>query len=142
MTHEDYVSFEQAKALKELGFDWKCSHFYEPDNEVLMPIEEIISSMEGHDFRISVDTLVEDSNKQQGIYSAPTLSQVQKWIREMLGIEVYVLKDDQKYCYEVEEDHYPLYFHSTSRSGFETYEQALSAGIDKALDAYKNGFDD
>lgn len=29
MTHEDYVTFEQAVRLKELGFDWGCTHGYD-----------------------------------------------------------------------------------------------------------------
>ena len=65
--NEDFVSFEEAKKLKEKGFDWKTFGFY---TEYVKLIQ----------FPLTYTS--KNWNKQCDCYSAPTISQVLKWLRE------------------------------------------------------------
>ena len=145
MKNPDYVRYEQAVKLKRLGFNWKCRYFYECDNKVLMPLEEIVSSIEGYDFCITSDTLVEDFNKQQDICSAPTIAQVQKWLREEKEIEVGVFGDFDgelptgKWVWLMRKFNEHLFdtVFTEDDIRFNTYEEALIDGIDKTLELLK-----
>lgn len=126
MSHEDYVSFEQAKALKELGFAWESTYFYDLEK----PQEDKIKSKIPQDFNIMA--LV-------SLSSAPTLSQAQKWLREVKGIDITAVPSQH---YGVKKYRWMLNRWSPERHGwdenlYDTYEQALSAGIDKALQHLK-----
>lgn len=132
---EDFVTFEQAKALKELGFDWKCNHYY------FMDWGELISYNPADIF----DQLYVDfnnssywNNGESYTFSAPTLAQAQKWLREVKNIIVLATcsidyEQGHEWYWFVDKDihiGFPEQF-------YDTYEQALSAGVDKALDFLK-----
>lgn len=121
MKHEDYVSFEQAKALKELGFDWKCETFYHLDNWC----------------GLSHSGMSENHNMFEKCISAPTLSQAQKWLREVKGIALNIIAHDggQFHWESIFLPEGPEFddFIGPDNSLFPTYELALSAGIDEAL---------
>lgn len=124
---EDFVTYEQAVKLKELGFKYPCNHYY---------------SLEG-------GLLYEETENDQTNYthcntkyliSAPTLAQVQKWLREIKDISVTVRilsidNDGITYCADVfkinrEEKCLNLIRGVQSNS----YEDTLSLGIAKGLD--------
>lgn len=74
---EDYVTFEQAKKLKKLGFDWECNHIYKKDffNKWIF-FHCLQDAYRNHN----------QGGKSEPIFvSAPTLSQVQKWLFERHG---------------------------------------------------------
>ena len=139
MKNPDYVRYEQAVKLKRLGFNWKCRYFYESDNKVLMPLEEIVSAIEGHDFCITSDTLMEDFNKQQDICSAPTIAQVQQWLREEKEFEVCACADFEcsqpngKWMAFYRKLSSPAYATDFAAESKDTYEEALSIAIDMVL---------
>lgn len=127
MVHqEDYVSYEQAKTLKELGFDWKCYTFYHLDNWC----------------GLSSSGMYENHNMFKMCFSAPTLAQAQKWLREK-GIIVLVGYEPYKYwLIENNGPKWKYYINSKdsihhSMAEFNSYEQSLSEGIDKALKLMK-----
>ena len=118
MTHEDYVTYEQAVKLKELGFDWKCYTFYHWDNWC----------------GLSHSGIYENHNMFKKCISAPTLSQAQKWLREK-GIDITpipVTRDDErKYRWAL--DRLNPRLRDWTDDIINNYEEALSAGIDRAL---------
>ena len=135
MTHEDFVNFEQAKALKELGFDWKVFFQFNYRTKEIEP-NEGNSYSEGGPF----DTydVLEDVTKY-GCIPAPTLAQAQKWLREIKGKIIIPcvmhIENIMKYDFYIADEPIDLFDYS---DGFDTYEQALSAGIDKALEFLKS----
>lgn len=149
---EDFVTFEQAKKLKELGFDWKCTHFYDYfDPEILISAGKIVNEG-GVVYALTVDKLSFNFNFEVERASAPTLAQVQKWLREKQNL--FVISDVYfKNCMDSDYTN-PEYEYIIvdlrdgdalrTESGslfphrlFTTYEQALSAGIDHAVKLLK-----
>lgn len=130
---EDFVTYEQAVKLKKLGFNWECNHWYHP----LEP-----------DKNIQCQTYC-NHNSFERPYSAPTLSQVQKWLFEKHNIILLVdtyFKNYKNGDYSKAEFEYVrinMNFGAarkgSSKDGelFESYEEALSAGIDNALELLK-----
>ena len=149
---EHYVSYEQSVALKRLGFDWKCDHYYEFNNNSLK--ESTTYSPSPQTFRVSefwhnfnkyeYDRHGQPFNPE---YSAPRLDQAAAWIREVKGIHIAVApyckenNSDTNICnaedcfWSMELSSVPFgYWLNVSKGEFDTYELALSAGIDKALE--------
>lgn len=139
METTDYCSYELSKALKSSGFDEPCHYHYDCDmgSHIIEP-NCTINDGEGCQY-ITADDLLEDNNGWQ-YCSAPTLWQAQKWLRNK-GIEVYVLLTDDNAGYE-----WGIYdrkgcdnIDSNLGDGYKTYEQALSAGIARAVELIKKG---
>lgn len=136
--NEDYVSYEQAKTLKELGFNWACIGFY---NHYKIPCIEHNICYEG---KIIKENYNDDfiANTYNVLCSAPTLAQAQKWLREVKQIEVNSTYDlicgEGWFFYHNDLEH--VSFSGIDKMGdtlYASYEQALSAGIDKALELLK-----
>lgn len=147
---EEFVTFEQAVKLKELGFDWKCFAYYTYLGNLGFdhPIEDILDS------KIIYENF--NDTRISELYSigcsAPTLSQVQKWLRErhniFTSVNIYFpnYKDDDysfaKYGFvyidrrnnravRIESDY-------NYNQLFDTYEEAVSGVIDKVLEILKS----
>ena len=133
---EDYCTFEQSVALKELGFDWETETFWNDEG-----------SPEEHQWVIAYTLLHHFvSNDEDCTVLRPTLAQAAKWLREVKGIYVDVFLNASGYGWELNKTK-PIYETNGTRlqqydfkgehedSGmWLTYEQALSAGIDQALE--------
>ena len=130
------VNFKQAVALKELGFP-----------------QDISQSTSYGEYDESGDFWGLDQYYGDNSYAAPTLELVAKWLREEKGmlISVYCLLTSgywwnisKDFAYTVKykdmaEIHSPLNIAVPEGDsfGYETYEDALSAGIDKAIEMLK-----
>lgn len=124
MEKEDFVSYDQAKILKRAGYDGLTCHYYDVDTEEFKP------SISPH-HTICYDTY----NDYENFIAAPTIHQVQKWLREKeififvyravppLGYYFYIIKTN---------DGIPI---ADGNEGYRasTYEQALSDSINKGL---------
>ena len=123
--NEDFITFEQAKLLKELGFDWECDHIYS-------------FTYHNHNKPIFQQYETTDHYEVEKYWYAPTLAQAQKWLREVKGVKVYV-----KPLFSSEEYEYCISFKFKGYGGDEdygvkkTWESALSAGIDEAIKLVK-----
>ena len=128
---EHYVSYECAVKLKELGFDWKVGLSY---TDVIKE-----SAREEWDEEECQWSTVYDCNS----YPKPRLDQAQAWLRDkgmflMIDPRYYqgdVVKDVKR-CFIIQplDDIGGQYRSERCGKLFDTYESALSAGIDKALD--------
>lgn len=132
MNNEDYVSYELALALKKCGFDepciaqWAC----EPDGKpILLGSTAFVFSnaeLKGRDV------------------TAPFMWQAQKWLREVMGIDVLVWNCACGYGWEISKA--DAQSRGTTLMDYDdngedkdsgmwlTYEAALSAGIASALE--------
>ena len=126
MNTETYVTFEQAQALKRLGFDWECATRFYVDGK-----RKILAEV----------PFTEKKNfNSDGWYitvcSAPALHIAAKWLREVKDLAINVIANGNG-LYE-----WTLTFlpnadgaeEPIDRSTWcETYEEALSEGITAAL---------
>lgn len=125
----EHVSYKQAKALKAIGYDRKCFHYYCGfDNET--------------NIRFWSCNPADNHNRHERphkvIVSAPSIYMVHKWLREVAGIAINVDAHDGNF-YTWEE----VYLSSAPESNglviitdliqFPTYEEALSKGISEVL---------
>lgn len=115
MDKEDYVSLECAKLLKEKGYCWPCGTFY---------------TLEGF---IKFRSIADNFNRLTA-YSRPTLYEAQKWLRGRgyyveVGIYEKYVWAFVVYGYD-DECCLSMVF---SEKRYNTYEEALSAGIIEAL---------
>lgn len=125
--HEDFVTYVQAVKLKELGFDWLSNRYY---------CKEDCADGQVWEYSCHPPQNYSDSPRR---FTAPTLAQAQKWLREVKQIIVIPcvmhIEDIMKYDFYIADEPIDLLDDS---EGYDTYEQALSAGIDKALELLKS----
>lgn len=129
---ETYVTFAQAQALKRLGFDWECDHYY------------ALGVYDWHLLPI-VGGRAANFNQDKGECpidcSAPALHIAAKWLREVKKLHVLsnaccFYKQDEGLVFEfdvqdLEDAHRGSCVRDLSR--YETYEAALSEGITAAI---------
>ena len=131
MIMEDFVTFEQAKALKELGFDWKCNHYYNVITKEFRENYNYYSPEDAFENPSSYD----NHNNDPHCVSVPTLAQAQKWLREekqiYLFIDMGVNSNRQYYWYITDSEGNSR---KVSFSPFDSFEEALTSGIDKAIE--------
>ena len=120
--NEDFVTYNQAEKLADLGFDYKCTACY---NE-----EEFEMTSEYSNYNLN--------QYRYNIISAPTLSHAQKWLREVKRISVepiscgYADNVSDKMVWSSFICNDKLRFDQTA--DFNSYEQALSKGLDIAIE--------
>lgn len=124
---ETFVTIDQAQALKRLGFDWECDHYYaigEHDWYLLTTEGRIPAN-----FNKDVGECLIDC-------SAPALHVAAKWLREVKQYEVNAFRCMHRNQWDAYS--YPMEAPALSALGilddaYEKYEEALSAGITIAL---------
>jgi hypothetical protein len=128
---KEFVTYEQALALKELGFDESCFGCYQlselRDYKKGLEISWIMTLNTLNGYRIY------DDETQT---SAPLKQQVFRWFREKYDISVYITRnihfvdDNTKWKPVVGNIYYP-------QLTFDTYEEAENAAIDKLISIAK-----
>ena len=129
-TYESHVSHNQAVQLAQLGFNWPCTGKYvdSPNDPVLF------SGMECLKWHLETDEVL-----------APTLAVAQRWLREEHELNVLAYDCAAGYGWQISKagdetsrGTIVMYFdeegEDTDSGMWHTYENALSAGISKALD--------
>jgi hypothetical protein len=117
------VTFEQAKRLKQLGFDWNVGYFYNPASKQLKP-NFIIRAEEGE--FLTADYFLVDNNydRKHPKISAPSVALALKWMRDEKGFD-YSITNERLY----NEYGYSLLNGTTGRlhikGGYEAAENAL-----------------
>lgn len=125
MDNEDFVSYKIAQALKKAGFDWGTDSYY---GVMLSEQAEMLSAQLAFEHNDEYDFC--DYHER---VPAPTLAQAQKWLREVHRISVepvcnMVRQWNINVC-EIDNFGEALW----AKIGLNTYETALSAGIEAAL---------
>lgn len=132
--HEDFCTYDQAVRLKEIGFDWECYEFWSKD----FCTDGIPTKIRRTKTEPNVCVMSECNSMLDKIGSdlitAPTLALAQKWLRETKHINVYpeinCLKKWFATAVDMERNEDLIW----DRIMFNSYESALSAGIDAVLE--------
>lgn len=141
MNNEDFVTYKTAQALKKCGFDWPCSHYYTKENAADDEVWITPSAFSLEDWNNSRNA---EPDFCKPICSAPTLYSAQKWLRKTKGIEVVV---EPRYCnykhigydWHIYDDCSGDYSLRAPLPFCDSYEYALSAGIEAALKLIEEG---
>ena len=133
---EQLISFTTAKLAKEKGFNEKCNNTY---------------MYGGSSYKTTpyyFEEKASNSEIESQSYSAPTQSLLQKWIRKnhKINVESNYLPNIQKYralfvpmniipkTYKSASKHYAAVKPYLDTTNYDSYEEALEAGIIKALE--------
>ena len=85
------IDFKTAQYAKQKGFDELCFHYYDEYGKLQKPF---FPNDCHSDYQISLTNLSENYNtKYSYVFSAPTQSSLQKWLREKHKILVEVVYD-------------------------------------------------
>lgn len=125
-TIDTFLTYEQAKLMKELGYDEQTYFFYsktfvDDGTPVIVHKGFVISYRNSEMNAIDPDQI-----------SAPTQSQATRWLRHRkLSVQVsYNVGKDDWYCSVVEmKNGYNVF----SKFGYKTYEDAMAGGISAAI---------
>ena len=121
MNKEDFVTYEQAVALKKLGFNYDCDYCYSEDKELYK-----------YDYHTEYYTRISND------ISAPTLAQAQKWLRKTKKHHV------DSSCIDKDTWHYTItelidnVIVVRNELEFSSYEEALSVGITECIKLLEN----
>ena len=118
---KDFIPYEEALALKELGFDERCFGRFNPDNDLVISHTETYNT----DFRKTLFT------------QAPTFSQAFRWFRDNFGLYWPIMSKatpSNNLVYYI--------YHGRLREDwngcFESYEEAELACLKKLIEISKN----
>ena len=127
---KEFVKYEQALALKELGFDGPCFGFY-THNEKLCRYGSTNDSV---DFQMCTHSEIYNT------YSlSPTFSQAFRWFRDKgFGIEIYSKSNDNEEWYYLTKKGTI----DTPDKPYNLYEEAESACLDKLIEICKTKTND
>ena len=136
---DELVSFETAKLAKEKGFDWACFWVYKNEKLYLHKAKKYSSNKHNHHKHLVRDLIKNSTmlNAKIPRYSAPTQTNLQRWLREEHELHVYanyrefaIDALDGYYFYLGKSIYQPL---SGGLERSDTYEGALEAGLLHAL---------
>lgn len=134
---EQLISLETAKLAKEKGFDWECNCVFFEDG-----IDDDLLYYEASAGKTQNSLLEEHyfSCDDKPFCTAPTQSLLQKWLREVHKIDVYstwgtYLEKTVWYFYNSKISIGATF---SSKKHWNTYEEALEAGLFEALNLIKN----
>lgn len=156
MNNEDFVTYEQAVALKKLGFTEKVTHYYETNSN----IDNFHPAWEqgwNTSYDINVDILSKNFNNFKDHCSAPTLAQAQKWLKNAKNVVVIASPDwdweDDEFYYDYLTGKWYFVVYTDGKIVncnydpnkeceeiwcFDSPEEALSAGITECIKLLEN----
>lgn len=124
---EELVTLETAKLLKEKGFVWEC--------ERTISCDKIIRRW-NHPQYISCCTEIDGELVE---FLCPTLYVAQKWLRETKNLHIEIYRSAVGYGYAIVKANNGTWQEDDDSRGpndgglWDTYEEALEAGIKEAL---------
>lgn len=135
----EFIPYEQALALKELGFDEPCISVYYVDKRLSEPMSTWVITNDNTNSKRKSDLIS---------CSVPTFSQAFRWFREEhnlcgevytvnMGAIDYTFQIRDLYSEDVKHDNFEAYTGGYIGT-FLTYEEAEQACLDKLIEIVKN----
>jgi len=135
MNEKDFVTFKTAKKLKEAGYNEPCSYYYTTEDA---PVGSAWTN----------PTILPFESTSAVSYPMAELHRAHKWLREEKKIDIDITSDIEKdtnrkiigrqYSYTIWDNYKGELLAGGLFSTKETYEEALTADIDAALDLITN----
>jgi hypothetical protein len=130
---KEFVTYEQAVDLKELGFDEPCFGYYNIDPQLKTPAFNMVKPFE-HEWCLP----------------APLYQQAFRWFREKHGIQGYIYSSTVRgnvektkqftgYIWNINGIDMPFLSTDARDELHDTYEEAEQACLDKLIKIVKNG---
>jgi hypothetical protein len=120
---KEFVSYEQALQLKELGFDEPTSFYWENNTIKPLPMKDEVGGFHFNRYTNNVDWI-----------SAPLKQQVLRWFRDKYNLVSWVYIDNvDRYFYTIIENGRFVVDHKV----YPTYEEAEDACINKLIEIIK-----
>lgn len=133
MKKNKYVTFEQAKLLKEFGFNEPCLYHYDDSGE-LHPNLVLVRTLQNR-YVTPDEHIMFNIGHSNGMYSATTLHEAADWLRDK-GLYTYPKLNALGKWYAVV--HFFEYAEVIRQEEmFDDFYSALSHGIDYCLSALK-----
>jgi hypothetical protein len=110
----EFVPYEQALALKELGFDEPCFGCYFHNNKDAV--------------EYNPDGIPLNHNNRKSRISAPTFSQAFRWFREKHNLEYQILKSAN--------GNYSVIIHKNTQEYLDSIAGLINACLDEIVDCY------
>jgi hypothetical protein len=123
---KEFISYEEALALKELGLEVKSPYYYNPNGVLLMKSFECNDEIESINVKNIIyywDKIIKDR------IDAPTFSQAFRWFREKYNVHMYPTKFDETKWW--------VNWSTWTSKVFDTYEEAELACIKKLIEIAK-----
>jgi len=136
---KEFVPYELAVKLKELGFDEPCLGFYNHQGQLILMAQEDESSIE----------MYKNSYVEMGMqYAAPLYQQAFRWFREKYMLLGFIepangYEDKSLFAFYICDDEQNIVddSHSYSKDSslhFKTYEEAELACLEKLIEIVEN----
>ena len=120
--NKEFIPYEQALVLKQLGFDEPCfGYYFGKDKEVYL-----LDGQMSAPFEPSLDSKV--------MFRAPLKQQAFRWFREKYGLCNFINFSGDGFCSGWED----LGNNEHGFENFKTYEEAEQACLDKLIEICKN----
>lgn len=123
---EQLISFETAKLAKNKGFNIPVANCYNENGE--------IGDLEYHNFLLNFNSSSQIAGSNTNLYSAPTQSLLQKWLREVYKEDIFVIQSEHKYYpinngVGLDMETFTLLLTQYDWVRFNAYEEALEHGL-------------
>ena len=137
---KEFISYEQALELKELGFDEECLFAYYGKSD--------LSNFKESDYELCGDRH-NSSFKEDGRVSAPLYQQVFRWFREKYQLSSWIYTSyDEKFYYSILKDKrfmisefYTVTKIKIPNKIYNTYEESELACLNKLIRIVKKYYD-
>jgi hypothetical protein len=130
---KEFVPYEQALALKELGFDELCFATYNSNNKVSRNPSHNMEDLpiEGQPYYWN------NSKIHKNTVTAPTFSQAFRFFREKCGLQAEILWRGDMGCFCYKTGKFKYGSHDFSKDDYETYEEAELECLKKLIEIVK-----
>ena len=127
---KEFITYEQALALKELGFDEPCLKEFHNQN--------LLNYSTG-DENTNSDLI--ELYGEQDVITAPLYQQAFRWLKERYKLLGYIMWDGKSYYYQIQS--LESYENDVNQTQFNldvelTYEEAEQTCLDKLIEIIKN----
>ena len=121
---KEFIPYEQALALKELGFDKPCFANYSPNFKLYHPEKNYLFNLKS--------TMLGNSECK-----APTFSQAFRWFREKYRLQAEILWRGDMKCFCYKTGNFKYGSHDFSKDDYNTHEEAELECLKKLIEIVK-----